>query len=52
MFSNTTGAPPLLPSLTCGFASAPLRIIDDWRRRQPDLPARSEAIRRARSSSD
>jgi hypothetical protein len=23
-----------------------LRIIDDWRRRQSDLPARAEAIRR------
>jgi hypothetical protein len=23
-----------------------LRAIDDWRRKQPDLPARAEAIRR------
>jgi hypothetical protein len=23
-----------------------LKIVDDWRRRQPDLPSRSEAIRR------
>jgi hypothetical protein len=23
-----------------------LRLIDDWRRRQPDLPSRAEAIRR------
>ena len=23
-----------------------LRLIDDWRRKQPDLPSRAEAIRR------
>lgn len=23
-----------------------LRLVDDWRRKQPDLPARAEAIRR------
>jgi hypothetical protein len=23
-----------------------LKIVDEWRRRQPDLPSRSEAIRR------
>ncbi len=23
-----------------------LRVIDDWRRKQPDLPSRAEAIRR------
>ncbi len=23
-----------------------LRMIDDWRRKQPDLPSRTEAIRR------
>jgi hypothetical protein len=23
-----------------------LRLIDEWRRRQPDLPSRAEAIRR------
>jgi hypothetical protein len=26
--------------------TALLRAVDDWRRRQPDLPSRSEAIRR------
>jgi metal-responsive CopG/Arc/MetJ family transcriptional regulator len=28
-----------------------LRILDGWRREQPDLPSRSEAIRRLVSSS-
>ncbi len=23
-----------------------LRLVDDWRRKQPDLPSRAEAIRR------
>lgn len=23
-----------------------LRLVDDWRRQQPDIPSRSEAIRR------
>jgi hypothetical protein len=23
-----------------------LRVVDDWRRKQPDLPSRAEAIRR------
>ena len=23
-----------------------LRMVDDWRRKQPDIPARAEAIRR------
>jgi hypothetical protein len=57
MFSNITGALTPPPRHSCrsarrcaatyGAQPAELRIIDDWRRRQPDLPARAEAIRRA-----
>jgi metal-responsive CopG/Arc/MetJ family transcriptional regulator len=32
--------------LLVGFDDSLLRSIDDWRRKQPDLPSRSEAIRR------
>jgi hypothetical protein len=28
------------------LTASELRRIDDWRRQQPDLPSRSEAIRR------
>jgi hypothetical protein len=28
------------------LSKAQVRAIDEWRRRQPDLPSRSEAIRR------
>jgi hypothetical protein len=27
-------------------SKAQIRAVDEWRRRQPDLPSRSEAIRR------
>lgn len=27
-------------------SKAQIRTVDEWRRRQPDLPSRSEAIRR------
>lgn len=29
-----------------GFDDPQIEAIDEWRRRQPDLPTRSEAIRR------
>lgn len=32
--------------LLIGFDDEQLAAVDDWRRRQPDLPTRSEAIRR------
>ena len=32
--------------LLIGFTDDLLRGIDDWRRKQPDLPSRSESIRR------
>jgi hypothetical protein len=36
-----TGAPVLVR-----FQPKPLETIDEWRRKQPDLPSRAEAIRR------
>jgi hypothetical protein len=32
--------------LLIGFDDQRLRAIDEWRRKQPDLPTRAEAIRR------
>jgi len=29
-----------------GFDDKQLRLIDDWRRKQPELPSRSAAVRR------
>lgn len=36
------GAPICGPTLAASF----LKMVDDWRRKQGDLPSRSEAIRR------
>jgi hypothetical protein len=33
-------------TLQMRVSAAYLKSIDDWRRKQPDLPSRSEAIRR------
>jgi hypothetical protein len=37
---------PKQTTLQMRVSASYLKSIDDWRRRQPDLPSRSEAIRR------
>lgn len=39
-------AEPLDQRLQLVIGKGQIRAIDEWRRRQPDLPSRSEAIRR------
>jgi hypothetical protein len=41
------GRPPVATeATTVRMSSAALKVLDDWRRRQHDLPGRPEAIRR------
>jgi hypothetical protein len=37
---------PKASTLQMRVSSSFLKSVDEWRRRQPDLPSRSEAIRR------
>jgi hypothetical protein len=37
---------PKLTTLQMRVSASYLKSVDEWRRRQPDLPSRSEAIRR------
>jgi hypothetical protein len=39
-------AEPLILTVPTRFTSDDVAALDEWRRRQPDLPSRSEAIRR------
>jgi hypothetical protein len=39
-------AEPLILTVPTRFTPDDVTALDDWRRRQPDLPSRSEAIRR------
>jgi hypothetical protein len=35
-----------LPPMPGVFPDYPAPVVDEWRRKQPDIPVRSEAIRR------
>jgi hypothetical protein len=39
-------AEPLILTVPTRFTPDDVAALDEWRRRQPDLPSRSEAIRR------
>jgi hypothetical protein len=43
---NLRMAEPLDQRVQLVISKGQIRAIDEWRRRQPDLPSRSEAIRR------
>lgn len=47
LWSDPLGRPQQFPNkILIGFTEAQLKSVDDWRRKQEDIPNRSESIRR------